>query len=51
MSDSGGNLVTVSEFLAVELPACTRLDPYTAGTRRFLGVADANALLSCVGND
>jgi hypothetical protein len=28
-----------------------RLDPYSLSSRRFLGVADANAVLSCVGND
>jgi hypothetical protein len=27
-----------------------RLDPCCPGTRRFLGVADANAVLGCVGN-
>lgn len=51
MSDPDRSLVTVSESLAVAVPPLTRLDPYTAGSRRFLGVADANALLSCVGND
>ena len=33
------------------LMAYTRLDPYCSGGRRFVGVVDANALLSCVGND
>jgi hypothetical protein len=31
--------------------AYTRLDPYCSGAPRFLGVVDANTLLSCVGND
>jgi len=33
------------------LMVSTRLDPYCSGGRRFVGVVDANALLSCVGND
>jgi hypothetical protein len=33
------------------LMVSTRLDPYCPGGRRFVGVVDANALLSCVGND
>ena len=33
------------------LAASMRLDPYCSGNRRFVGVVDANALLSCVGND
>jgi len=33
------------------LVASMRLDPYCAGDHRFVGVVDANAVLSCVGND
>jgi len=33
------------------LVASMRLDPYCSVNHRFVGVVDANALLSCVGND
>jgi hypothetical protein len=44
-------VVTVSDEQIRAYVASTRLDPYCPGGRRFLGVADANAVLSCVGND
>ena len=46
-----GTVATVSDEQVWVYPASARLDPYSSGSRRFLGVADANAVLSCVGND
>ncbi len=51
LSDPANTVVTVSDVPVRALLAGTQLDPYAQGARQFLGVADANALLSCVGND
>lgn len=51
MSDPGDTVIIVDDKQLGMLVASMRLDPYCSGSHRFVGVADANALLSCVGND
>jgi hypothetical protein len=44
-------VIVVDDEQLRALVASMRLDPYCSGNHRFVGVVDANALLSCVGND
>jgi hypothetical protein len=51
MSDRGATVIIMDDEQLRMLVASMRLDPYCSGNHRFVGVVDANALLSCVGND
>jgi hypothetical protein len=51
LSVLSGTVITMTGEQFRAFMMTTRLDPYCSGGRRFLGVVDANALLSCVGND
>jgi hypothetical protein len=51
LSDLGATVIIVDDEQLRMLVASMRLDPYCSGNHRFVGVVDANALLSCVGND
>ncbi len=50
MSDPGAT-VTVMDEQITEILASMRLDPYCSLNPWFLGVVDANAILSSVDND
>jgi len=52
LSDVGATVIVVDDGQQLRaLVASMRLDPYCSGNHQFVGVVDANALLSCVGND
>jgi hypothetical protein len=51
MSAHGATVIVVDNEQLRAVVASMRLDPYCSGHHRFVGVADANTLLSCVGND
>jgi predicted nucleic acid-binding protein len=51
LSDLASTVIIMTEEQLRAFMTYMSLDPYCAGGRRFLGVVDANALLSSVGND
>lgn len=51
MSDPAATVISVSDEQVTEILASMRLDPYCSLNPRFLGVVDANAILSSVAND
>jgi hypothetical protein len=51
MSEPGSTVITMNEQQIRLFMASKRLDPYSSGSPRVLGVVDANALLSSVDND
>ena len=51
MSDPAATVIIMDYEQVTEVLASMRLDPYCSLTPRFLGVVDANAILSSVDND
>ena len=51
LSDVTGTVIAMTDEQLRAIAASVRLDPYSWGSPRFVGVVDANAILSSVGND